>query len=323
MTPAAAALASTGAGAEIIRKQEMLHAVTTTRERCAATDETRPVVFLSGDHFGTVRNWQRVPVSKNKDASVTFDPTNPALHGDVSTDDLVKPAGALSKLSKTTAIYLARMDVDGTSANHVLRKTLLEPHPMGAALDATKHRYGFEGFHLAGQSGTLVTGLAGTRHGIACAASGSGRLGISGGGSSKEFARTLVDPLGFDMSIPHNRAVHFFMISDSADRSAPASQQTPFAEKLRRAGHSIPQYFVTATDQFHHGVASYTELVTAGCALGKSDRVAAPVGTPVKRNAACDEQRRQEIALFGKNGAARPSAEPGAGHPARTGGKRA
>jgi hypothetical protein len=31
---AAAALASTGVGAEIIRKEEMLHAITTTRERC-------------------------------------------------------------------------------------------------------------------------------------------------------------------------------------------------------------------------------------------------------------------------------------------------
>jgi hypothetical protein len=297
MTLAAAALASTGAGAEIIRKEEMLHALTTTRERCAATDETRPVVFLSGDHFGTVRNWQRVPVSKDKDASVTFDPTNRASHGDVSTDDLAKTADACSKLAKTTAIYLARIGVDGTSANHVFRKTVLEPHPMGAALDAIKHRYGFKGFHLARQSGTLVTGLAGTRH--------AGRLGMSGGGSSKEPARTLADPLGSDRSIAHNRAVHFFMISDSADRSVPAGQQTPFAE----------------TDDFHVDV---SELVTAGCALGKSDaQVAAPVGTPVKRNAACDEQRRQEIPLFGKNGTARPSAEPGADRPARTGGKRA
>jgi hypothetical protein len=349
MALAAAALAATGASADIIRKEEMLHGITTTRERCAATDETlwlkvdgqdfcvryylstaggegtRPVVFLSGDHFGTVRNWQWVPLSKDKNAGVTFDPTNPASHGDVNTDDLVRTADAFSKLAKTTAIYLARIGVDGTSGNHVFRKTLLELHLMGAALDAIKHRYGFEGFHLAGQSGgsTLVTGLAGTRHDIACAVSGSGRLGIRSGGSSKEPARTLVDPLGFVTSIAHNRAVHFFMITDSADRSVPAGQQTPFAEKLRRAGRSIPQYFVTATDDFHHGVVSYTELVTAGCALGKSDaQIATAVGVLVKRNAAYDEQRGKEIALFGKNGTAHPSAEPRAGSPARTGGKR-
>lgn len=350
LTLAAVALASTGAGAEIISKEEMLHGITTTRDRCAATEQTlwlsvdkedfcvryyvstaggegtRPVVFLSGDRFGTVRNWQWVPTSKDKNAGITFDPTNPASQGDVNTNDLVKTADAFSKLAKTTAIYLARMGVDGTSGNHVFRKTLLELHLMSAALDALKQRYGFEGFHLAGQSGgsTLVTGLAGTRHDIGCAVSGSGRLGISGGGSAKEPARTHVDPVGFVPSIAHNRFVHFFMITDSADRTVPARQQTPFAEKMRQAGRSIPQYFVTAIDDFHHGVVSYTELVTAGCALGKSDpEIATAVGAMVKRNAAYDEQRRKETALFGKNGTARQSAEPPAGSPVRTGGKRA
>jgi hypothetical protein len=345
MTLAAAALTSTGSGAEIIRKEEMLHGITTTRDQCAATEQTlwlsvdkqdfcvryylstaggegtRPVVFLSGDHFGTVRDWHWVPASKDRNAGITFDPANPASHGDVNTD-------AFSKLAKTTAIYLARMGVDGTSGNHVFRKTLLELHLMSAALDAIKQRYRFEGFHLAGQSGgsTLVTGLAASRHDVACAVSGSGRLGISAGGSSNEPARTLVEPLRFIPSIAHNRSVHFFMITDSADRTVPARQQTPFAEKMRRAGRSIPQYFVTATDDFHHGVVSYTELVTAGCALGRSDaEIATAVGTMVKRNAAYAEQRRKEIALFGKNGTApaRPSVEPRAGSPARTGGKRA
>jgi hypothetical protein len=350
MTLAAVALASTGAAAEIISKEEMLHGITTTRDRCAATEQTlwlsvdrqdfcvryylstaggegtRPVVFLSGDRFGTIRNWQWVPASKDNNAGITFDPTNPASHGDVNTNDLVRTADAFSKLAKTTAIYLARMGVDGTSGNHVFRKTLLELHLMNAALDALKQRYGFEGFHLAGQSGgsTLVTGLAGLRHDVACAVSGSGRLGISGGGSSKEPARTHIDPLGFVPSIAHNRLVHFFMITDSADRTVPARQQTPFAENMSRAGRSIPQYFVTAIDDFHHGVVSYTELVTAGCALGRSEaEIATAVRTMVKRNAAYDEQRRKEIALFGKNGTTRQSTEPPAGSPARTGGKRA
>jgi hypothetical protein len=213
------------------------------------------------------------------------------------------------------------------SANHVLRKTLLELHLMGAALDAIKHRYGFEGSHLAGQSGgssgsTLVTGRAGTRHDIACAVSGSGRLVMSGG-SSKEPAGTLVHPLRSVTSIAYNRAVHFFMITDSADRRVPAGQQTPFAEKLRRASRSIPQYFVTATDDFHHGVVSYSELVTAGWAPGKSDaEIATAVGALVNRNAAYDQQRRKEIALFGNNGTARPSPEPRVGSQARTSGKR-
>jgi pimeloyl-ACP methyl ester carboxylesterase len=197
---------------------------------------------------------------------------------------------------------------------------------MGAALDAIRHRYGFEGCHLAGQSGgsTLVTGLAGTRHDIACAVSGSGRLVISGsGGSSKEPARTVVDPLRSVTSIAYNRAVHFFMITDSADRRVPAVQHTPFAEKLRRASRSIPHYFVAATDDFHHDVVSDPERVTAGCALGKSDaQIATAVGGLVSRNAAYDPQRRKEIALFDNTGTARASAEPRAGSPARNNGKR-
>jgi len=84
MTLAAAALAVTGAGAEIIKKEDMLRGITTTHVQCAATAQTlwlnvdkqdfcvryylstaggegtRPVVFLQGDHFGTLnlRTWQ-------------------------------------------------------------------------------------------------------------------------------------------------------------------------------------------------------------------------------------------------------------------------
>jgi hypothetical protein len=351
------ALAATGAGAEIIKKEDMLRGITTTRDQCGATvqtlwlnvdkqnfcvryylstaggEGTRPVVFLTGDHFGTLnpKTWQWIPISKDKNAGVTFDPTNPAQHGDVNTDDLTKTADAFSKMAKTTAIYLARIGIDGTSGNHVFRKTLLELHLMNAALDAIKQSYGFEGFHLAGQSGgsTLVTGLAAMRRDIACAVSGSGRLGKSYDISSADPGRTLVNPLEFIPSIAQNRSLRFIMVTDSADRSVPAKQQTPFVEKMHRTGRDIRQYFVTATDDYHHGVVGYAELVTAGCVLGKSDAdIATAVGTMVKRNAAYNEQRRKEIALFANNGIAsrRPSSDPRpapAGGHARTTDKRA
>jgi hypothetical protein len=360
LTMAAAAVAATGAGAEIIKKEDMLRGITTTRDRCAATAQTlwlnvdrqdfcvryylstaggegtRPVVFLQGDYFGNVNpstwrspNPQWIPTSKDKNANVTFDPT--VTNVDIDTDDLMRTADAFSKMAKTTAIYLARIGVGGTSGNHVFRKTLLELHLMNAALDAIKQSYGFEGFHLAGQSGgsTLVTGLAGTRRDIACAVSGSGRLAKSYDSSSKDPARTWVDPLGFIPSIAQNRSVRFFMVTDSADRSVPATQQTPFAEKMHLAGRGIPQYFVAATDDYHHGVVGYTELVTGGCVLGKSDAdIATAVGTLVKRNAAFNAQRRKEIALFTKNVAASPPPSTErrttpSGSQARTGGKRA
>ncbi len=176
---AAAAMGATAAGAEIIKKEDMLRGITTTRDRCTATPQTvwlnvdkqdfcvryylstaggegaRPVVFLTGDHFTTIstKTWQWIPLSKDKNAGVTYDPTNPTQHGDVNTDDLPRTADAFSKMAKTTAIYLARIGIDGTSGNHVFRKTMLELHLMNAALDAIKQRHGFEGFHLAGQSG--------------------------------------------------------------------------------------------------------------------------------------------------------------------------
>jgi hypothetical protein len=353
MAVAAAALVATGAGAEIIKKEDMLRGITTTRAQCVATSQTlwlnvdkqdfcvryylstaggegtRPVVFLSGDHFGTLnlRTWQWIPTSQDKKAGVTFDPTT---EGDINTDDLMKTADAFSKMAKTTAIYLARIGIDGTSGNHVFRKTLLELHLMNAALDAIKQGHGFEGFHLAGQSGgsILVTGLAGMRRDIACAVSGSGRLTTSHDTGLKDPARTLVDPLGFIPAIAQNRSLRFIVVTDAADRTVPAKQQTPFVEKMHRAGRDIPQYFVTATDDYSHGVVGYAELVAAGCVLGRSDAdIATAVGTMVKRNAAYNGQRHKEIALFDKNGIAspHPPADPPAapaGSQARTGGKR-
>ena len=327
----AATLVATAACAEIIKKEDMLRGITTTRDRCAVTawtlwlnvdgedfcvryylstaggEGTRPVIFLTGDHFGTVntKTWQWIPIGEDRNANVTFDPA--ATYRDINTDDLIKTADAFSKMAKTTAIYLARIGIGGSSGNHLFRSTLLELHLMNAALDAIKQRHGFEGFHLAGQSGgsTIVTGLAAGRSDIACAVSGSGRLMRSYYSSSTDSARTRVNPLEFIPSIAHNQSVRFIMVTDSADRSVPAKEQTPFAERMHQAGRDIPQYFVTATDDYHHNVVGYTELVTGGCVLRKSDAdIATAVGNMVKGNAAYSEQRRKEIALLAQNGIA-------------------
>src|SRR6202051_1206758 len=179
--------AATGAGADIIKKEDMLHGVTTTRAQCAAIEQavwlnvsgrdfcvryylstaggegTRPVVFLQGDYFGRLD-------------PKTWSWADPSDARDINTDDLMRMADGFSKLAKTTAIYLARIGVEGTSGNHTARKTLLELNMMNAALDAIKQRYGFEGFHLVGQSGgsKLVGGLVGLRPDVACAVSGLG-----------------------------------------------------------------------------------------------------------------------------------------------------
>jgi hypothetical protein len=310
---AIAALAATGARADIIKKEDMLRGIVTTRAQCAATPQTlwvsafkqefcvryylstaggegaRPVVFLEGDKLGKVsskRTWL--------DPSDTYD---------VNTDDLMKTADVFSRMSKTTAIYLARIGVDGTSGNHMNRKSVLELHLMNATLDAIKQRHGFEGFHLAGQSGgaMLVAGLLGLRRDIVCAVPGSGLLTWSVAGKSTDPGRTFFDPIEFIPSIVQNRSLRLFVVTDPADELSGLKRQTGFVEKIRRAGLHVPQYFVEATDDHHHGVLAFTQLVAAGCILGRSDAdIATAVKTIVKRNAAYNEQRRREIASLGK-----------------------
>jgi pimeloyl-ACP methyl ester carboxylesterase len=321
-----ALLAASGAGADIIKKEDMLRGIATTREQCAATAHTvwvkvygqdycvryyvsnaggegsRPVVFLTGDYFWriNVNTWQWIPPGKG--SSVSFEGTD----RDINTDDLVKTADAFSKLTKTTAIYLARIGVDGTSGNHLSRKTLLELHLMNAALDAIRERHGFEGFHLAGQSGgsKLVAGLAGLRRDIDCAVAGSGPLAAGQRTNSKDPGRNLFDPMEFIPAIVKNRA-RLVVVTDRADRNVPVRQQTEFVEKLRRAGRNVPQHFVTAIDDNHHGVLAYTQLAAAGCVLGKPEsEIAAALATLIRRSAAYNDQRRKEIAIFGRTGTA-------------------
>jgi hypothetical protein len=329
------AAAGASASADIIKSEDMLRGITATRAQCDATPQTlwvsafgqdfcvryylstaggegsRPVVFLNGDRFWPVnaKTWQWAP-STAKKARDVFDDTN----RDVDTADLMKTAEAFSRMARTTAIYLARMGVDGSSGRHVFRKTLLELHVMNAALEALKQRYGFEGFHLAGQSGgsMLVAGLAGIRRDIACAVSGSGRLAVSFDIKSKEPGRNYFEPIEYISAMAKNPSLRFVMVTDKTDEIVTVNQQSGFLDKMRRAGLRIPQYFVAATDPYHHGVVSYTGLVAAGCVLGKSDPdIATAVETLDKRAVAFNEQRRKEIAALGKNAIA---ARQGGGH---------
>src|SRR5262249_29205761 len=119
---AAATLVATAAYAEIIKKEDMLRGITTSRDQCAPTprqlrpnvvgqvfcvpclpsaaggEGARPVNFLTGDHFGTVntRTWEWIPIGEDKNANVTYDPAN--TYRDINTDDLIKTADAFSKM---------------------------------------------------------------------------------------------------------------------------------------------------------------------------------------------------------------------------------
>src|SRR5215472_6383347 len=122
---AGALLVTANAYADIIKKSDMLRGFTATRAQCAATAQTvwvtvdrrdfcvryylstaggeglRPVVFLQGDYLGKL--------------GPNYTWVDPSGTDDINTDDLMKTADAFSRMTRTTAIYLARIGVDGTS----------------------------------------------------------------------------------------------------------------------------------------------------------------------------------------------------------------
>ncbi|HEY4403442.1 MAG TPA: hypothetical protein VGN55_02220 [Xanthobacteraceae bacterium] len=308
---AGALLAATGAGAEIFKKEDLLRGITITHQQCDATAQTmwlslhghdycvryylsvaggegqRPVVFLQGDQLGkfNVKTWTWIDTSDAKD---------------MDTDDIMKMADGFSKSAKTTAIYLARIGVDGTSGNHMARKSLLELELMNLALDTLKQRYGYEGFHLAGQSGgsKLVAGLIGLRHDVACAVMGSGPLTAPDERKSSDPGRAAFDATQNVAQVAQNHSLRPMLVTDKADKTVPIAQQSGYVDRLRKAGRQVPQLFVEApetTDAKHHGVAGYTEIVAAGCVQGRTDdEIARAVGTLVKRNVEYNERRHKE-----------------------------
>ncbi|MBA2397494.1 MAG: hypothetical protein H0V72_02115 [Bradyrhizobium sp.] len=308
---AVAGFAADPAGAEIIRKEDTLRGITMTREECAAKPQTlwlnvygrdfcvryylstaggqgsRPVVILNGDHNGPVdpSRWTWADPSKARD---------------VDTDKLVGIADHFSKMARTTAIYLGRIGVEGTSGTHLSRKTLLELNLMDVALEALQLRYQFEGFHLFGESGggRLVFGLAEMRRDVACLISGSGQIATTRAVALRagDAGRTYFDITGKLQRLAQNRALRMMVISDPNDQQVPtATQQTPMVQALRQAGYVVPHLLVEATDPKHHGVIDYGAIAMGGCVLGRSDAdVAQAIGTLVRRNADINRRLQDE-----------------------------
>jgi pimeloyl-ACP methyl ester carboxylesterase len=312
MLLASAGFTAIPAGAEIIKKEDTLRGITMTREECAAKPQmlwlnvysqdfcvryylstaggqgSHPVVILNGDYNGPVdvTHWTWV---------------DPSKAADIETDQLVATADQFSKLARTTAIYIGRIGVEGTSGSHLSRKTLVELALMNKALDALRQRYGFERFHLFGESGggRLVFGLAEMRPDVGCLISGSGQIATRMVSSrSGDPGKTYFDVSGRLQSLAQNRALRMMVISDLRDQQVPtAAEQTPMVQSLRQAGYTVPHLLVETTDPKHHGVADYGALAMGGCVLGRPDaEIAQALGTLVRRNA--DTNRRlQDEAL--------------------------
>jgi hypothetical protein len=300
----------TRADADIIKLEDMLHGITMTRPQCIAIAQAvwvnadgqdfcvryylsiaggegpMPVVFLQGDKFG------KLDIATNSYPAVPQDQKY-----DIDTDDLIKTADGFSRMAKTNAIYLARIGVDGTSGNHVARKTLLELHLMNAALEAIKQRHGFAGFHLVGQSGgsKLIGGLIGLRRDIACAVFGSGPLSEPVNNKTAVPGRSYFDAADAISVAARNPSLRPFVITDPMDKKVAINKQTSYVEKMRRQGRQVPQFLVQAIDDDHHGTVEYSRLVAAGCILGRSDEeIARAVETVTRRNADVNERKRRE-----------------------------
>jgi hypothetical protein len=309
LTLAGALLGPLGARAEVFKKEDMLRGVTITHAQCDATAQAlwlsvhgrdycvryylstaggegrRPVVFLQGDQKLKLdmKSWSWLDTSEAKD---------------IDSADLMQLAGSFSKMAKTTAIYVGRIGLDGTSGNHTSRHTVLELQLVNAALDALKQQYGFEGFHLAGQSGgsKLVGGLIGLRRDVACAVMGSGPL-VTPASKNPDPGRSIFDASQSVPLVAKDPLLRPLVITDKQDKRVPPAQQTGFVEKVQKAGHQARQFFVEAIDEEHHGVTAYTELAAAGCVLGRpDDEIARALNTMVKRNVEYNERRRKEIA---------------------------
>jgi hypothetical protein len=304
-----ALLGANSAGADIFKKEDLLRGVTITHAQCDATAEAlwlsvhghdycvryylstaggegpHPVVFLQGDQKLKLdlKTWSWLDTSDAKD---------------IDSADITQLASEFSKMAKTTAIYVGRIGMDGTSGNHTSRHTVLELDLVNATLDALKRQYGYEGFHLAGQSGgsKLVGGLIGMRHDIACAVLGSGPL-LTPPTKTSDPGRSFFDVSQNVPVMAKDPLLRPYVITDKQDKRVPLAQQTGFVDKMRKAGHPVPQFFVEATDDEHHGVGLYTEVATAGCVLGRSDaEIASALNTIIKRSVEHNERRRKEIA---------------------------
>jgi hypothetical protein len=290
---------ATPANADIVKVEDMLRGITSSASKCAATQQAvwvsakgrefcmryyfsnigesrRPIVFLQGDRLGVLDlrtgNFAVLPGEK-----------------DINTDDLMRSATALSRATKTPAIYLGRVGLEGSSGDHRIRHTLLELHATNAALDAIKQKHNFEGFHLMGQSGGahLVAGLLSMRQDLGCTVIGSGPL------SPDKRARLSSDPLmerfnPSDMraAIILNRSARIMVVTDPADKKVDAHMQTSFVRVLQSGGRPAEQYIVQAIDDNRHGVVSYSRVVLSGCLRNaNSSEIAQDVNQLVQRAA--------------------------------------
>jgi hypothetical protein len=279
--PVLSILSGAPAQADVIRLADMRNGVQVKQAQCAARPKSvwvtvaeqsvciryyistvggrgsKPVVYLSGDKLGPY-DW----------STNTFQ--RPDEFKDIDSRDLQRIADLYSAATGTTAIYLARVGIDGSSGFHGVKTSLLEVNLLNAALDAIKQRHHLTGFSLVGQGGgaTNIGGLLGLRTDLLCAVLGSARLAPD----AHELERPLgaIVAVNYVPTIVQNRGTRIIVLTDPEDQQVPAAQQTPFVEAMRKAAGRVEQFFVYGYGEKHHNVTNYVLPAVAGCIDGAS-----------------------------------------------------
>lgn len=281
----AATLLPLPARADTIRLADMLNGIAVTEAQCAAIHQTvwvsamerdfciryyishaggegrEPVVFLQGDKLGRLNT-----------QSHSFEPR--PEDKDLDTADLLKFAHGFSKAARTTAIYLARPGIDGSSGDHRIRHSLLELAATNAALDAIKARHGYGGYHLVGQSGgaTLAGALIGIRDDVGCAVLGSGMLApLQLKKPTLQLSKQMIDATEAVPGILQNGKLRVLVVTDREDKKVSLVHQATFVDELRAAGGKPEHFFVEAADSNRHGVVPHARLALTGCLRGASE----------------------------------------------------
>lgn len=298
------------ARADTIRLADMLRGITVTQAQCAAIHQTvwvsvmeqdfciryyistaggegkEPVVFLQGDKLGRLNTQSRV-----------FEPR--PEEKDTDTSELIRFADGFSKAARTTAIYLARPGIDGSSGDHRIRHTLLELAATQAALDAIKARHGFTGYHLVGQSGgsTIAGALLGIRNDVGCAVLGSGMLApLQLKRTTLQLSKQMIDATEAIPGIVQNNRMRVLVVTDREDKKVSLVHQQTFVDELRAAGGKVEQYFVQATDENRHGVVAHARMALAGCMRNATEpAIAERLAKMVPQKAAAQPERTARI----------------------------
>lgn len=310
----ASALAAPLARADIVSVSAMMRGVPISPEQCSALPQavwisTHGKSFCIRYYLSTASgNGRRPVVMLQGDQLGRFDPRSGQFHPapdqkviDTETDNLVKYADRISKMTGAPAIYLARVGVDGSSGHHGIRHSFLELYATNAALDTIKLRHRFEGYSLIGQSGgaTLIGGLLALRTDIACAVPGSGRLALLGNSRNPDPLAAPFDPAAMIPTIAHNRAARILVVTDPQDAVVPVQHQSTFVASLRQAGGNVEQFMVEAIDPKHHGVSVYATYAAGACLSGKNtaeiaEGLAALVAKRVAAAKAASENKAQQ-----------------------------